>query len=299
MSNGDADGIVDDGTHTEHEDHPWTRMIPDHPPRTDTPTYVASRTVMNELVRTIPDFLFDSVGTVDAAGRKHYEDHHGGGLWLKDEDGWFLVRNLCGIEWSAQFCADPAKVDVLRRNAKRLYARFPEAVEELEIADLLEHEITTAEDVAAWTDSICNASVPYSRNEHQGTLPTAGGMHHYPAPVAEITFFKEQDFQLWVTDENGTPAAVTPVGERGSGDGRTEVIAAEPGSALAAEVGTAWHENRQVIFPDYHVASQAAFGDQYRKLAEGAVDEGDPLAQAAVRWEAERAEAGGGTASAD
>ena len=45
--------------------------------------------------------------------------------WLKDEQGWFLLKNLAGIEWSAQFCADPKKVDALRQNAKRLYAKFP------------------------------------------------------------------------------------------------------------------------------------------------------------------------------
>jgi Family of unknown function (DUF6424) len=31
-----------------------------------------------------------------------YENHHGGGLWLKDAQGWFLVRNLVGLEWSSQ-----------------------------------------------------------------------------------------------------------------------------------------------------------------------------------------------------
>ena len=29
-------------TDTEHEDHPWTRKIPDHPPRTDSSMYVKS-----------------------------------------------------------------------------------------------------------------------------------------------------------------------------------------------------------------------------------------------------------------
>jgi hypothetical protein len=26
--------------HTEHEDHPWTILIPDHPARTDSKTYI-------------------------------------------------------------------------------------------------------------------------------------------------------------------------------------------------------------------------------------------------------------------
>ncbi len=59
------------------------------------------------------------------------QDHHGGGLWLKDDQGWFLVKNTAGIEWSAQFCADPTKVDQLRLNARRLYSAFPDAVTQL------------------------------------------------------------------------------------------------------------------------------------------------------------------------
>jgi hypothetical protein len=30
-------------THTESESHPWTRLIPDHPERKDSSTYLASR----------------------------------------------------------------------------------------------------------------------------------------------------------------------------------------------------------------------------------------------------------------
>ena len=63
---------------------------------------------MNEVADTIDDFLY---------GGPDFEDHHGGGLWLKDEDGWFIVRNIAGVEWSAQFCADPKKVDQLRIKA--------------------------------------------------------------------------------------------------------------------------------------------------------------------------------------
>src|SRR5207249_755095 len=133
-----------DDSHTESEIHPWTRIIPDHPARADTPAYLAARDLMNKLVRTVSKFFYDSPDTVDDAGRRHYEDHHGGGLWLKDDDGWFLIRNMAGIEWSAQFCADPARVDELRQNAKRLYARFPEAAAELGIQALLDKPITTA-----------------------------------------------------------------------------------------------------------------------------------------------------------
>ena len=177
--------------------------------------YVKSRARMNEIAHGISPFFY---------GPPSYEDHHGGGLWLKDDDGWFLVRNVAGIEWSAQFCADPAKVDQLRINARRLYAGFPEAVDELGIRELLDTPIVDADGVERWTDSICNASVPLPENVHRGVLPRAGGIHHYPAPVAEIAFFKFDDFDLWVEDDEGTEVAVVPVARRGSGDGRVRVL---------------------------------------------------------------------------
>jgi hypothetical protein len=208
-----------DDSHTEHEDHPWTIQIPDHPKRTDSPTYVRSRKKMNKLAKALPEFLY---------GEPPYHDHHGGGLWLKDETGWFLVRNLVGIEWSAQFCADPAKVDLLRQNARRVYAAFPKAVQELGIRELLDTPITDPEGVARWTDSICNASVPLPQPVHVGVLPNAstGGVHHYPTPIAEIELIKRDDFVLWVTTPEGGVVALVPVAARGSGDGRTRLLLA-------------------------------------------------------------------------
>jgi hypothetical protein len=203
-------------------------------------------------------------------------------LWLKDEDGWFIVRNVAGIEWSAQFCADPEKVDQLRQVARRLYARFPEAVEDLGIRELLDTPITDAEGVSRWTDSICNASVPLPEPAHRGVLPRAGGLHHYPAPVAEIAFFKYDDFQLWVVDEQGNEVAVVPTSTRGSGDGRVEVLHALPASAIPRTSVGGWEDSeRTTLAADDRLAEQA-FGDQYAKLATNAVDPTDPLAQASL-----------------
>jgi hypothetical protein len=216
--------------HTEHEDHPWTVLIPDHPPRKDSPEYVAARRHMNEMARSVPGLLY---------GNAPYQDHHGGGLWLKDDEGWFLVRNLAGIEWSAQFCADPAKVDQLRLNARRLYQAFPEAVDELGIRELLDTPIVDADGVARWADSICNASLPLPAPLHTGVLPGAstGGIHHYPSPIAEIELFKRDDFDLWVRPPDGGVAAVVPVAPRGSGDGRTRLLfAAVPPETSAPEL---------------------------------------------------------------
>ena len=116
-ANGEQAGAtsVPAGQHTESEDHGWTIAIPDHVGRTDSPEYVKSRAKMNEIARDIagkPGGLF--------FGSAPWQDHHGGALLLKDAQGWFMVKNLVGMEWSSQFCADPAKVDKLRQNAKRM-----------------------------------------------------------------------------------------------------------------------------------------------------------------------------------
>jgi Family of unknown function (DUF6424) len=259
--------------HEEHGDYPWTRRIPDHPPRRDSSTYRASRKRMNEIAESVDDFVY---------GEPDYEDHHGGGLWLKDEDGWFLVRNVAGIEWSGQFCADPEKVDMLRLNARRLYARFPEAVEELGIRELLDTPITDLEGVSKWTDAICNASVPLPAMEHRGVLPKGGGIHHYPTPVAEIAFYKYDDFQLWVTDDLGNQVAVVPHARRGSGDGRVDVIHALPAQAVPRPATAFWEEADTATLTANDRISQQAFGDQYAKLASGAVDPSDPLSAASL-----------------
>jgi Family of unknown function (DUF6424) len=237
--------------HTEHEDHGWDIFIPGHPPRTDSPEYVASRSRLHQLA---------AGGTFYGDGR--IQDHHGGGLWLKDSAGWFFVRNLAGIEWSAMFCADPARVDELRANAARLYAAFPDAVDELGIAGLLSTPITDAAGVAGWTDSICNASVPLPAALHSGVLPHGGGVHHYPTPITDIETFKYDDFNLFVTDSQGHQAAVVPVSARGSGDRRVQVLWANAGSQVHAQHMTARESGAALVLPADHELAQLAFARQ-------------------------------------
>lgn len=239
--------------HTEHEDMPWTIDIPGHAQRSDSPEYVRSRATMNSMARDVQALLY---------GQPPYEDHHGGGLWLKDAQGWFLVRNLAGMEWSSQFCADPVKVDQLRQNAQRLYAAFPDAAAELGIQQLLNTPITDAAGIAQWADSICNASVPLPTEAHTGVLPKGGGVHHYPSPITEIAFFKHDDFILWVTDAQGNPAAVAPVGARGSGDGRVHVLYATAGSDLAGKLTQADSQNQPLVLGADHPLAQQAFAEQ-------------------------------------
>jgi hypothetical protein len=239
--------------HTEAEKLGWQINIPGHAPRKNSAEYNAARKKLHEVLDSINNPFY---------GPEPVEDHHGGGLWLKDDDGWFMARNLAGIEWSAQFCADPEKVDKLRQNARRIYAAFPDAAQELGIRDLLDTPITDADGVARWTDSICNASVPLPHNEHSAELPRGGGVHHYPSPVTEIVFFKEDDFELWVTDEAGEAVAVAPVDRRGSGDGRVHVLYASEHSKLYPQLRHAQAHGDTVVLAPTHPVAQAAFAKQ-------------------------------------
>jgi hypothetical protein len=216
------------GTHPEHEDFPWVIAVVDHPKRTESAAYVRSRALMHKIIDTTSDWIL--------AGAS-YQDHHGGSVWVKDEQGWLCVQLPLGIEWSAQFCADPARVDQLRQYAARVVAAFPGTVPGYQAfgyadrARLLATPIEDADGVAEWTDSIFNASMPLPAGAHSGVLPTAAGYHHYPKPIVDIDHFRFADFRLFVTDADGLPAVVVPVGRRGSGDDRVRLLAAHPGSA--------------------------------------------------------------------
>jgi hypothetical protein len=309
--------------HTESQTHGWTIDVPNHPTRQDSPEYVAARQKMTEIAGQATGLIY---------GPGPFQDHHGGALWLQDAQGWFMVRNLAGIEWSAQFCADPAKVDLLRQNAKRIYDLVaPHLKQQLDPDGLLDTPIQDAAGVAKWTDSIFNAGVPLHPTFHTGVLPAAGaassgasadpqaagasdlgatadpqpagasdlgatadpqpagaaspgatadpqpagapnsgasadpqpaGVHNYPTPVVDIQLFKYDDFQLWVTDEQGNPAAVAPVAQRGSGDAHVHVLYATPGSQLAQQKQAAEQANSPLILPPGHPLSNQAFQNQ-------------------------------------
>jgi hypothetical protein len=214
--------------HVTRAGEPVTYYTAGHPPRTASPYYVRARKALHQIVGTLSQPYY---------GPEPIEDHHGGGLWVFDDEGWFLVRNLFGIEWSGQFCADPAKVDRLRQNARRLYAGFPKSFDEfqtlgIDLQALLDTPITDAAGISRWTDSICNSSMPLPGLFHTGRVPKGAGVHNYPTPVTDIVFFKRDDFQLWVVDDEGHAAAVVPTHPAGSGKRDLHVIQTVPGSRL-------------------------------------------------------------------
>lgn len=246
----------------EREDHAWTRQIADHPARADSPEYVRSRTALHGLIAKSPAVaaLYGVALPVAAGGM---QDHHAGGLWVAEGDDitapWFMVRNLVGLEWSAQFGADPAKVDLLRQNAAKLYAAFPKSAAELDITELLATPITDAAGVATWVDSICNASVPLPAESHTGTLEDkahGAGEHHYPLPVQSIPYTSLHPEAVFITDGSGHPVAVTPTE---AGDGSVEVQWAHPSSEHAATLHEAHHAGvRHIVTPDHQLAQAHA-----------------------------------------
>jgi hypothetical protein len=157
-----------------------------------------------------------------------------------DGTGWMCLQLPLGIEWSAQFCADPAKVDLLRQLAQRVIRAFPKTLPGYiengyhDADQVLNTAITSTDGVATWTDSIFNASVALPKGVHTGVLPKAAGYHHYPKPIIDIDHFRRDDFHLFVTDSKGLPAVVVPVAPIESGDRRVRLLAAHPQSEYAA-----------------------------------------------------------------
>lgn len=118
---------------------------------------------------------------------------------------------------------------------------------------------STASDVTSTasdgTATPANGSAP-SPSPSAGQEP--GGVHHYPTPIVDIQLFKYDDFQLWVTDGQGNPAAVAPVAPRGSGNASIHVLYATPGSQLAQQKQAAESANAPLILgPDHPLAQQA------------------------------------------
>jgi hypothetical protein len=245
-------------THPESEDFPWDIAVVDHPPRRDSALYTRSRKLMNALAATLDSWAY---------GPGPYEDHHGGGLWVKDETGWLCLQLPLGVEWSAQFCADPAKLDALRRVAQRIVGKFPDTLPgyvDLGYHDakaILTTPITDAAGVASWTDSIFNASVPLPTHTHTGALPTGAGYHHYPKPIVDIDHFRVDSFQLWVTDADGLPAVVVPVAPPGSGDSRVRLLAVHPRSSYAARLNPRAARSSADASPPAGLAATAPAGD--------------------------------------
>jgi hypothetical protein len=249
--------------HSEKETHSWEITIPGHAPRKDSAHYRHSAETLKKLVALAPPGIY---------GPGPAECHHGGALWAWTHDDVqhgvpFMVFNLAGIEWSAQFCAAPYRVDLLRVNAFNFYTMYPNSLAALETMGceayrLIGRPIVDAIDVAAWVDSIFNASVPYPKEAHVGVLPDHGGAHHYPKPITDIEFFKREDFVLWVDDLDGVKVAVVPVAPPGSGCSEVALVYVPPHSMLHPIYASRRVDGELVVLPETHPLTRAAFAKQ-------------------------------------
>jgi hypothetical protein len=249
--------------HTHGETHPWEIRIVKHPERSESAHFRAAKKTAKKILEEM-----STDGNELPYGPGPWEMHHGGSLWVKAESGWRMYRARVGVEWSMQFCADPAKIDRLRQEAAELVDAFPltlPALEELgykRAPALLSTPVTDAEGVEAWTDSLFNSCVPMSNPHHSGVLPKAAGEHHYPWPTKSADFFKFDDFQLWVTLPDGTHAAVAPVRRRGSGDGHVRIVHARHGTPAGDAVAEAQRRRMMAVLPPDSPVALEAFEQQ-------------------------------------
>jgi hypothetical protein len=234
-----------------------------HSSRTDSTEFVHARAAVHKIVATL---------NPNPYGPVPIEAHHAGSIWLYDGTNWRLVLNWAGIEWSAQFCADPAKVDALRQNAEAITAAFPETIPELTRlrypdVDLLTTPVTDNEGIARYVDSIWNSCVPIPKSGHTGSVkagsPLAAGVHNYPEAVCAIPRFMHDDFIPFVVDTaTGTVSAVAPVAGRGEGDPRVRVLFAEKGHPLAGLKAEASREGAALVLGADNPITQVAFSQQ-------------------------------------
>lgn len=261
------------GVLTLREDNPFGINYAGHEPRKNSDLYTRSRRLLIKIAKSTTQ---GGSGVDWYYGDAPWEDHHGGGLWAYGGKKWFFVKNYAGMEWASQFCADPAKVECLRQNALRLYEGFRDTEKQVlaidpqyPFAKILNNPIRTAADIAQWTDSIFNASVPLPRPRHTGISTQGHGVHHYPTPVWDIELFKHTDFTLWVTDDEGQPAAVVPVHPRGADSsvpdyGKVAVTYATPGTALHKRLVKAQSRGNRLVADAGHKFAKEAFRKQTR-----------------------------------
>ncbi|NUS18097.1 MAG: hypothetical protein HOY69_42975 [Streptomyces sp.] len=275
---------------TESENRPWKIRLVDHPKRFESAFFRAAKKTAHKILAEMDDD--DLPYGLQPSGARQWEMHHGGSLWVKGGKGWRMYRARVGIEWSMQFCAEPAKVDRLRQDAAELVDAFPLTLPALaamgyeEAADLLATPITDADGVERWTDCLFNACVPMGHGNHQGVLPQIPGEHHYPWPVKGADFFRYEDFELWVTLPDGTHGAVAPVDRRGSGDGHVRLVHVPEESAAAGAFVEAQEQGKMAVLPPDSPVALQAFGRQIepeRRTASGPPAPSSPRARAPRR----------------
>jgi hypothetical protein len=262
-SAGDAGSLAVSVLHQINVGETLEENIDGHAARTDSPEFVHARATVQKIAATL---------NPNPYGAPPIQAHHGGSIWVYDGKQWHLVLNWAGIEWSAQFCCDPARVEALRQNAVTITNAFPGTLTQLKElgypdGDLLSAPITDAAGVAKYVDSIWNSCVPIPTAGHIGSVnpksPLGAGVHNYPEPMCAIPRFMVSTFVPFVVDkESGAAAIVAPVAPPGSGDARVRVLFAEKGHPLAAAHDAAHAAGGALVLGADNPISQAAFVNQ-------------------------------------
>lgn len=239
-----------------------------HVARTDSPEFRAARDTLHGILAEIRR----DTGKPFYYGDGQIQAHHGGSIWVHDGTTWRMFQNLAGIEWCAQFCADPAKVDVLRCNAKALVDAFPHTIPKLvalgyaEARAVLDAPITDAAGIARFVDSLFNACVPLPQPVHTGSIKEnaleAAGKHTYPTPNCDTLFFCRDDFRPFVYDE-ATQATyhVAPVAASGPNAKTIRVLAVHTRGVdhpVASNLESAEQKGKALVLDEDHPVTRMA-----------------------------------------
>lgn len=180
-----------------------------------------------------------------------------GYLPLYDESSgdWIVIQNVFTIYPGAENCADPVKVDLLRRYVSTFLERFSETETQLaklgvEVKSLVKNPIQTYEDVCAWAESIFNS----------------GPVAQLPKHVRDTIDLAYDDVIIEVKSGRN-PVYVIPASPRGSSD-RSTLNFARPG--LKGRFGPR-HEYSKAAFQK-QVVEKAPKPPRYR----GTTGDGEP-----------------------
>ncbi|MDX6670765.1 MAG: hypothetical protein QOI91_1128 [Solirubrobacteraceae bacterium] len=241
----------------EHVGDPVDLITADHPPRSDSPEYRASR---KTLMEKYGGGCFICDGPIDLShpeveDAKGLQDHHGGGIYVQFGGRPVLVAlGTLQLEWSEGWGADAAVVAGMVANTNTLLKQLKEPT--------YDEPITDTKSVMAYVDSIFNANVKLCAAHHIGhpaqkSLDRRGheavGIHNVPLPVLLYQLFCDWEHWDMFAGTTGT-LAVAPDSRR-------------PGAAVVLHVDAAHSdrkiveagiEGKQVILPPDHPACKAA-----------------------------------------
>jgi Family of unknown function (DUF6424) len=241
----------------EHVGDPVDITTADHPPRSESAEYRASRkTLMTEYGGGC--FVCD--GPVDLShpeveNAEGLQDHHGGGIYAVFGGRPVLIAlNTLQMEWSEGWDADPAVVSGMVANTNALMSRLEQPT--------YDEPITDTTSVMAYTDSIFNANVKLCAPHHIGH-PTqhtpdrngheAVGIHNVPLPVLLYQLFCDWEHWDMFAGTTGT-IAVAPNSRKPGGAVVLHVDAAHRDKRIV-EAGI---EGKQVFLEPEHRVSKAA-----------------------------------------